>query len=128
MSAAASHRDLIVWQKAMDLVVKVYELAKMLPPDERFAMTSQMTRAAVSIPANIAEGKGRGSPREYVQFLRIARGSLMELDTYVELICRLGYVNVALTATVRDLIAQVGKMLSAMRSRLQTRTPGAPNA
>jgi four helix bundle protein len=78
-----------------------------------------MTRAAVSIPANIAEGKGRGTPREYVQFLRIARGSLMELDTYVELICRLGYVNPSLTATVRDLIAQVGKMLSAMKSRLQ---------
>ena len=119
MSAAASHRDLVVWQKAMDLVVKVYELAGMLPPGERFAMASQMTRAAVSIPANIAEGKGRGTPREYVQFLRIARGSLMELDTYVELICRLGYVEVALTSTVRDLIAQVGKMLSAMRSRLQ---------
>jgi four helix bundle protein len=119
MSSAASHRDLVVWQKSMDLVVNVYELAKMLPPDERFAMTSQMTRAAVSIPANIAEGKGRGTPREYVQFLRIARGSLMELDTYVELICRLGYVNPSLTATVRDLIAQVGKMLSAMKSRLQ---------
>lgn len=119
MSAAASHRDLIVWQKSMDLVVKVYELAKMLPPDERFAMTSQMTRAAVSIPANIAEGKGRRTPGEYVQFLRIASGSLMELDTYVELICRLGYVNTALTAVVRDLIDQVGKMLSAMRSRLQ---------
>jgi four helix bundle protein len=119
MSSTASHRDLVVWQKSMDLVVKVYELARMLPSDERFAMTSQMTRAAVSIPANIAEGKGRGTPREYVQFLRIARGSLMELDTYVELICRLGYVNPSLTATVRDLIAQVGKMLSAMKSRLQ---------
>jgi four helix bundle protein len=119
MSSTASHRDLVVWQKSMDLVVKVYELARMLPSDERFAMTSQMTRAAVSIPANIAEGKGRGTSREYVQFLRIARGSLMELDTYVELICRLGYVNPSLTATVRDLIAQVGKMLSAMKSRLQ---------
>jgi four helix bundle protein len=119
MSSTASHRDLVVWQKSMDLVVKVYELARMLPSDERFAMTSQMTRAAVSIPANIAEGKGRGTPREYVQFLRIARGSLMELDTYVELICRLGYVSPSLTATVRDLIAQVGKMLSAMKSRLQ---------
>jgi four helix bundle protein len=119
MSSTASHRDLVVWQKSMDLVVKVYELARMLPSDERFAMTSQMTRAAVSIPANIAEGKGRGTPREYVQFLRIARGSLMELDTYVELICRLGYVNPSLTATVGDLIAQVGKMLSAMKSRLQ---------
>lgn len=123
MSKVPSHRDLVVWQKAMDLTVMVYDLAKLLPSDERFAMASQMTRAAVSVPANIAEGKGRGTPREYVQFLRVARGSLMELDTYIELIDRLGYASATVTAPIHDLIAQIGKMLSAMRTRLATPLP-----
>jgi four helix bundle protein len=122
-----SHRDLVVWQKSMDLVVMVYGLAKLLPPDERYGMASQMTRAAVSIPANIAEGKGRGTQREYVQYLRIARGSLMELDTYVELVDRLGYASSTVTAPIRSLIVQIGKMLSAMRARLSTIPPNPPN-
>jgi four helix bundle protein len=102
----------------MDLVVVVYEIAKRLPVEERFGMVPQMTRAAVSIPANIAEGKGRGTPREYVQFLRIALGSLRELETYVELIGRLQYVTTSAIEPIQDLISQVGKMLTAMKARL----------
>ncbi|HEX5164759.1 MAG TPA: four helix bundle protein [Thermomicrobiales bacterium] len=126
MSKVPSHRDLIVWQKAMDLVVLVYELATMLPPGERYGMKSQMTRAAVSVPANIAEGKGRGTQREYVHFLRIARGSLMELDTYIELVDRLGYADSIVTAPIRALIVQIGKMLSAVRTRLSIPLPSDP--
>lgn len=77
-----SYKELEVWNKAVDLVMEVYKLTKDFPPEEKFALTSQMQRAAVSIPANIAEGWGRGSTKEYIQFILIARGSLMELETH----------------------------------------------
>ncbi len=86
-----SHRDLLVWQKGMDLVVAVYALSKAFPKDELFGLTSQTRRAAASVPANIAEGQGRRSKAEFRQFLGNARGSLLELDTHLELALRLGY-------------------------------------
>ncbi len=81
MGEIKSHRDLFVWQKGIDLVRAVYRHTKQFPADERFALTSQIQRAAVSVPANIAEGWGRDTTPAYVNFLRIARGSLAELDT-----------------------------------------------
>ncbi len=78
-----SHKDLDVWKKAVPLVVDLYKLTKGFPPDERFGLTAQIRRASTSIPANIAEGWGRGSTKEYIQFLKIARGSLTELDTHL---------------------------------------------
>jgi four helix bundle protein len=107
-----------VWQKAMELTELVYAIARHLPPEERFGLVPQMTRAAVSIPANIAEGKGRGTQREYIQFIRIAHGSLRELETYVELIIRLGYISPTLATPIQDLIDQIGKMLTALKARL----------
>ena len=92
-SQIRSHRDLIAWQKAMDLVVTVYTLGKTFPKEELFALTNQMRRAAVSVPANIAEGQGRRSKGEFRQFLGNARGSLLELDTHLELGFRLGYLS-----------------------------------
>src|SRR5687768_2245305 len=80
-----SHRDLIVWQKAMDLVESVYKATASFPKEETYALTSQIRRAVVSVPANIAEGQGRRLPKEYLYFLANARGSLLELDTHLEI-------------------------------------------
>lgn len=88
-----SHRDLIVWQKAMDLVVMVYRQTEAFPKTETYGLTSQIRRAVTSIPANIAEGQGRRLPGEYLYFLANARGSLCELDTHLEVALRLNYLS-----------------------------------
>ena len=76
-----THRDLKVWQKSMELVLRVYKITRDLPNSEKYGLISQMQRSAVSVPSNIAEGAGRSSPKEYVRFLDIAKGSLSELET-----------------------------------------------
>jgi four helix bundle protein len=119
MGSIRSHRDLFVWQKAMDLVVEVYRLTDHFPRAEQYGLVSQMTRAAVSVPANIAEGSGRGgSRREYSHFLGIARGSLMETETLLELAVRLRYVDEKDATRLFALIDEVSRMLSSIRSRL----------
>ena len=85
MSEIRSHRDLLVWQCAMDIAVATYEITKRYPREELFGLTSQSRRAAASVSANIAEGYGRGTKQAYVNFLRIARGSLKELETHLVL-------------------------------------------
>jgi four helix bundle protein len=77
----ASHRDLIVWQKSMDMVQSVYQLSSTFPKHELYGLTSQLRRAAVSAPANIAEGHGRGTRRDYANFIAIAKGSILETST-----------------------------------------------
>jgi four helix bundle protein len=84
-----SHKDLIIWQRSMDLVESVYRITENFPARENFGLVSQMRRAAVSIPSNIAEGYGRQSTGNYSQFLSIARGSLLELETQIEISLRL---------------------------------------
>ena len=84
-----SYRDLITWQKGMDLVVRVYRETANLSPNERFGLISQMRRCAVSVPSNIAEGWGRGARQDYIRFLRTARGSLYELSTQADICKRL---------------------------------------
>jgi four helix bundle protein len=86
-----AHRDLRVWQEAMALVEMVYRLTSAFPPDERFGLVSQMRRAAVSVPSNIAEGSARKGTRELIHFLSLAVGSLAELDTQLALSARLGF-------------------------------------
>ena len=88
-----SHRDLLVWQKAMDLVELVYSITNLFPTSETYRLTAQLTRAAVSVPANIAEGYGRASTRDYAHFLSIAKGSLMETETLLMLAVRLKYLT-----------------------------------
>jgi four helix bundle protein len=88
-----SHRDLIVWQKAIDLVVSVYAATENFPKTELYGLTSQIRRCATSIPANIAEGQGRRLPGEFIQFLGNARGSLLELDTHLEIARRLNMLS-----------------------------------
>lgn len=93
MTHIQSHRDLAVWQKGMDLVEAVYSMTSIFPIDERYRLVHQSTRAAVSVPANIAEGHARGTRRDYAHFISIARGSLMELETYVMIAGRLRYTG-----------------------------------
>ena len=117
MSATAqirSHRDLIVWQKAMDLVEAVYKATASFPKEETYALTSQIRRAVVSIPANIAEGQGRRLPKEYLCFLANARGSLLELDTHLEIAVRLKYLSRKHHSKLRDQLDEVAKILNGL--------------
>ncbi len=108
-----TYKDLLVWQRSMELVVDVYNLTSDLPREEVYGITSQLRRAAVSIPSNIAEGHRRGSSsKDFIRFLRIAYGSGAELETQMEIIKRLNMVNGTQTATVEDLLSQVMKMLN----------------
>ena len=95
-----SCKDLEVWQKAMDLVVDSYNLAEMFPMNEKYGLTSQVQRAAVSVPANIAEGRSRQHTKEFIQFISIAYGSLAELETLIEIADRLDYVSNNLIPTL----------------------------
>ena len=106
-------KNLIVWQKAMELVKAVYALSKKFPSDERYALTDQLRRAVASIPSNIAEGNGRASNADYGHFLAIARGSLYETMTQLQIAIDLGYIR-ELPADVDELMAEVGRMLTSM--------------
>jgi four helix bundle protein len=114
------YRGLAVWQRAMELVVECYSLAERLPRHQRYELAAQLRRAAVSVVANIAEGNGRFHRREYVHHLSIARGSLLELATYVEIACRLDYVSAGDLHVAHELIDHVGHMLSRLVTRLQS--------
>ena len=91
--AIRTYRDLVAWQKGVDLTDLVYRITRTFPADERFGLVSQMRRACVSIPANIAEGYGRAAKQEYIRFVQIARGSLFELQTHVEVARRQGWLG-----------------------------------
>lgn len=118
MSKIESHRELLVWQKAMDMAVAIYELSAKFPVKETYRLVTQVTRSATSVPANIAEGKGRATQRDYAHFVAIARGSLMETETYVMLSIRLGYVGQVEAKPLLDLITEISKMLTVLRMRL----------
>ncbi|MBL8865053.1 MAG: four helix bundle protein [Planctomycetia bacterium] len=90
--AVQNYKDLVAWQKAMELVVEIYQTTAASPNGERYGLTNQVRRAAVSIPSNIAEGQGRGPSQDFVRFLCVARGSLQEVDTQIILATRLGYL------------------------------------
>jgi four helix bundle protein len=92
-SMLRSYRDLEVWRKAMDFVTECYTLTRDFPKSETYGLTSQLQRAAVSVPANIAEGQGRQHTAEFIQHLSIAYGSLMEAETHIQIAQRLGYVD-----------------------------------
>ncbi len=119
MGAIQSHRDLIVWQKAMDLAVEVYRLADRFPKSEIYRLVSQITRAGASVPANIAEGQARFGRKDYARFLAISKGSLMEVDTFLTLAVRLKYLTSADCKVAFALITEISKMLTAMRNRLR---------
>jgi four helix bundle protein len=115
-----SYRDLIVWQKAMDLVVVVYRLTDKYPKEEMYGITAQMRRAAISIPSNIAEGTRRGSKKDFRQFLLIAFGSGSELETQLELGKRLHLGEKTLYEDAENMLKEVMPMLNRMISKLNT--------
>ena len=118
MRTLKSFRELIVWKKSMDLAVQVYRMTETFPKSEIFGLASQMRRAAVSVPSNIAEGQSRNSRGEFLQFLGIARGSLAELNTQTELSGRLGFLKKEEQKTLTNLIEEISKMLSGLKRSL----------
>jgi len=119
MTTIQSHRDLIVWQKAMDLAEIVYALAARFPSKETYRLGSQITRAAASVPANIAEGNARGTKRDYANFLSVAKGSLMEAETFLTLAVRLKFITQGEASTAFALVTEVSKMLTSLRTKLK---------
>lgn len=119
----SSYRDLVVWQHSMDMTELVYAFVGQLPADERFGLVSQMCRAAISMPSNIAEGWGRGtsSDRQFLSFLRITRGSLYELETQLELPPRL-HRKLQLDPThITDRLTPIARMLNKMIGKIELR-------
>jgi four helix bundle protein len=114
----SSYRDLEVWQKAMDLAAGAYRLAKLMPKSEEYRLTSQLLRAAASVPANIAEGRMRGSRKEFAQFISIARGSLAETETLLLLAVRAEILRKEAVADTLALADQLGRQLNVLRRRL----------
>lgn len=114
-----SYRDLIAWQKAMDLVTAMYQVSATFPKDELYGLTSQLRRAAVSVPSNIAEGQGRHGVAEFRHFLRQASGSLMELETQITIAERLCYINPDTAGRLLSDSAEVGKILNGLIKSLQ---------
>jgi four helix bundle protein len=128
MSVARSgtHKDLIVWQKALGLAVSVHHASTMFPRHELFGLTSQMRRAAVSVPSNIAEGAARSTTRDFLAFLHVARGSLAELETQLLLACEIGYLDEPNRDELMQDLAVVGRLLNAFIVGLRRRREALP--
>jgi four helix bundle protein len=116
--AGKNYRDLIVWEKAMELVMLIYRTTKSFPKEEVYGLTSQMRRAAVSIPSNIAEGQGRNTKRDFRNFLAIAMGSLRELETQMLIAKGLNYFTEATTTQLRDVTDTVGRLIRGLAKSL----------
>jgi four helix bundle protein len=122
MATLNSYKDLIVWQKSIALVSKVYSLTRRFPSDEKFGLISQLNRASVSIPANIAEGWGRESRKNYIQFLRVSRGSLFELETLLiisnneEFITQEAFKDISLNTD--ELARMLGSMIKKLEDKM----------
>ncbi|MDO9541216.1 MAG: four helix bundle protein [Kiritimatiellia bacterium] len=113
-----TYRDLLVWQKAMNLVTEIYRRTRKFPKTEVYGLTSQVRRSAVSIPSNIAEGYGRNSTSDYIRFLQIASASLYELQTQVEISANLGYLNKSDAEQLYPLTREIERMLSSLIRKL----------
>ena len=113
-----SYRELIVWQKAMELATEVYDLVKLLPREETYALGDQMRRAAVSIPSNIAEGYGRSSKKDYANFLTMARGSAYEVETQILLCNRINLLSTSQVAPALQILTEITRMVNAMLAKL----------
>ena len=113
-----TYRDLFVWQKSMELVTEIYRLSKKFPNDETYGITAQIRRCAVSIPSNIAEGYGRSSTQDYIRFLRIASGSLYELQTLLEISLNIGYLNKNNFEKIYQATREIERMLSSLTRKL----------
>ncbi|MFV1884676.1 MAG: four helix bundle protein [Balneola sp.] len=118
MGVIKTYRELLIWQKAMELVTEVYFVTNTFPDSERFGLTSQLRRSSVSVPANIAEGFGRNSSGDFKRFLNIAMGSLFELQTEFEIAKNLGFISEELFSTFYESSREVERMMSSFIPKL----------
>ena len=116
-----THRELLIWQRGMELADSGESFVRVLPDSERFTLADQLTRAVRSIPTNIAEGHGRFSPADFARFLTIAHGSLTELDTHLEIAKRRGYLSESDWAVLDTQVSELGRMIRAFRAALRRR-------
>ena len=116
--AIRSYRDLLVWQKAIELVKDVYVLTREFPDSEKFGLTNQLRRAVVSVPSNIAEGQARQHTKEFKQLLYVARGSLAEVDTQLTIAAELGFADGGAETRVRERLDEVRRMLNGLAAKL----------
>ncbi len=116
-----SFKDLFVWQKGIELVNDMYKVTKRFPKEELYCLTNQSRRAAISIPSNIAEGWGRGTTKNYIQFLEIARGSLFELNTLIIIATNQDYISMENCTEIENKINETGRMLNALITKLESK-------
>ena len=121
MASRRSHRDLITWQKALDLAVRVHDETSRFPRFELFGLAAQMRRAAVSVVSNVAEGTARRTTREFVAFLHFSRGSLAELETQMLLAARIGYLSAQQAESLQSTIDEVGRLINGVLRGLRAR-------
>jgi four helix bundle protein len=119
-----THRDLLVWQKSMVLVTEIYRKSQRFPVQEQYGLTSQIRRAAISIPSNIAEGFGRQSTGDYLRFLNIAVGSLFEVQTQIEIALNLQFINQSDFEEIFEKSREIDRMLSSLIQKLKLRKEG----
>ena len=124
----AGYQKLLVWQKAMELTTQIYKIANKLPKIESYALSNQMRRAAISIPSNIAEGQDRNTTKEFINFLAMARGSKAELETQLQICIKVGYLTEDEVMPAIETLVEVGKMLSALITKLRTKTDSSLNS
>ena len=117
----ASYRDLLAWQKAMELITQIYRVSQKFPSEELYGMVSQMRRAAVSIPSNIAEGQGRLTKGEFIHFIGIARGSLLELETQILVAQNLHYLDDPTLKNLLGLTSEVGRLVNGLLGAIKKR-------
>lgn len=122
--AIRTYRDLLVWQKSMRLVTDTYRISQQFPKEEVYGLCAQVRRCAVSIPSNIAEGYARYAHRDYLRFLRMAMGSLFELQTQLEIAENLEYIDGANTEPLQEASSEIERMLSAMMRKVAPREEG----
>ena len=116
-----TYRDLIVWQKAMKLVTEIYRHTKSFPEDERYGLTSQLRRCSISIPSNVAEGYGRNSTQDYIRYLRIANGSLFELQTQLEIALNLCFLSEESFSILFESSREIERMLSSLIKKVNSK-------
>ena len=120
MSKIQSYKDLLIWQKGIEITEKVYLLTKSFPSEEIYSLTNQIKRATVSIPSNIAEGFGRNSTKSYVNFLKISRGSLYELETQLIIAEKQNFISdLDLLKSINELISEEGKMINSYINKIE---------
>lgn len=115
------YKGLLVWQRAVSLATQIYTMTRELPTEEKFGLVAQIRRAVTSVPANIAEGWARGSTKEYVQFLYVARGSLSELETHLIVSRNLSFLQPSQVSAAQAAIQEIGKMLNSLIQSLRAR-------